>query len=87
MFLPQRPIAAPGNSLLEQLIYPSPLPEDSTSLDLDHLVGLLQQVGLSDLLQRVQGNWHMSQNWQGTSLYQQSRSAAISTCFCHEASW
>ena len=68
MFLPQRPVAAPGKTLLEQLIYPAVMPEDSTALDLQHLAHLLQQVGLTELLQRVQGDWRVSQNWQGRNL-------------------
>lgn len=69
MFLPQRPVAAPGKSLLEQLIYPAVMPEEGTAMDLQHLAHLLQQVGLVDLLQRVQGDWQRSQNWQGRSLF------------------
>ncbi|KAL0050452.1 hypothetical protein WJX82_011470 [Trebouxia sp. C0006] len=65
MFLPQRPVAAPGNTLLEQLIYPAVMPEEGSALDLQHLALLLQQVGLTELLQRVQENWRLSQNWQG----------------------
>jgi len=65
MFLPQRPVAAPGNTLLEQLIYPAVMPEEGSALDLQHLALLLQQVGLTELLQRVQGDWRLSQNWQG----------------------
>ncbi len=68
MFLPQKPVAAPGKTLLEQLIYPAVMPEEGTALDSQHLAHLLQQVGLTDLLQRVQGNWHLSQNWQGRNL-------------------
>ncbi|DBA94773.1 TPA: ATP-binding cassette sub- D member 4 [Trebouxia sp. C0004] len=64
MFLPQRPVAAPGNTLLEQLIYPAVMPKEGTAVDLQHLGYLLQQVGLTDLLQRVQGDWRLSQNWQ-----------------------
>ncbi|KAL0041425.1 hypothetical protein WJX79_002885 [Trebouxia sp. C0005] len=60
MFLPQRPVAAPGKSLLEQLIYPAVMPEEGTAMDLQHLAHLLQQVGLVDLLQRVQGDWQRS---------------------------
>ncbi len=65
MFLPQRAVPAPGNSLVEQLIYPAVMPEEGSALDLQHLAHLLQQVGLIDLLQRVQGDWRLSQNWQG----------------------
>ena len=65
MFLPQRPVAAPGNTLLEQLIYPAVMPEEGSALDLQHLALLLQQVGLTELLQRVQEDWRLSQNWQG----------------------
>ncbi len=68
MFLPQRPVAAPGKTLLEQLIYPAVMPEEGSAVDLQHLAHLLQQVGLTELLQRVQGDWRLSQNWQGRNL-------------------
>lgn len=62
---PQRPVAAPGGSLMEQVIYPSPLLEALADVD-THLLGhLLHQVGLAELLQRAQGDWMMSQDWQG----------------------
>ena len=77
MFLPQRPVAAPGNTLLEQLIYPAVMPEEGSTLDLQHLAHLLQQVGLIDLLQRVQGDWRLNQNWQGME------SAFHASCGCH----
>lgn len=71
MFVPQRPVAAPGKTLLEQLVYPSLMPEDpanQASMNLQHLEQLLQHVGLLDLLQRAQGDWLLSQDWQGTHL-------------------
>ncbi len=77
IFLPQRPVAAPGNTLLEQLIYPAVMPEEGSALDLQHLAHLLQQVGLIDLLQRVQGDWRLNQNWQGME------SAFHASCGCH----
>ena len=69
MFVPQRAIAAPGATLLEQVLYPSALPQDPASLadTLPCLADLLRHVGLSDLLQRVQGDWLASHNWQGTN--------------------
>lgn len=66
MFVPQKAIAAPGATLLEQLIYPAILPADAASLDKQGLTDLLDQVGLTDLLQRVQGNWLLNHKWQGT---------------------
>ena len=62
---PQRPVAAPGGSLMEQVLYPSPLPEGLADVDTQLLAHLLQQVGLSELLQRAQGDWMLSQDWQG----------------------
>ena len=64
---PQRPVAAPGGSLVEQVMYPSPLPlpEGLTDVDTHLLAHLLQQVGLSELLQRTLGDWMLSQDWQG----------------------
>ena len=62
---PQRPVAAPGGSLMEQVLYPSPLPEGLGNVDTHLLAHLLHQVGLSDLLQRAQGDWMLSQDWQG----------------------
>ena len=64
--MPQRPVAAPGSTLMEQIIYPSPLPEPLDHVDEHQLAHVLQQVGLSELLQRVQGDWMLSQDWQGS---------------------
>ena len=47
-------------------MYPSPLPEDLGDVDTHLLAHLLQQVGLTELLQRAQGNWMLSQDWQGS---------------------
>lgn len=66
MFVPQKAIAAPGGTLLEQLTYPAVLPADPASLDKQNLANLLDQVGLTELLQRVQGDWLLNHNWQGT---------------------
>lgn len=63
--VPQRPVSAPGCTLLEQVIYPLPLPECTDDVDTQQLAHALQQVGLSELLQRVQGDWTLSQDWQG----------------------
>lgn len=63
--IPQRPVAAPGGSLMEQVIYPSPLPQALADVDTHLLAHLLHQVGLAELLQRAQGDWMMSQDWQG----------------------
>lgn len=62
---PQRPVAAPGGSLMEQILYPSPLPEGLADVDTHLLAHLLHQVGLSELLQRAQGDWTLRQDWQG----------------------
>ena len=72
MFLPQRAIAAPGATLLEQLIYPSALRDSPASLDLQHAAHLLQDVGLTDLLQRVDGDWLRQEDWQGERLLSKS---------------
>lgn len=50
---------------MEQVIYPSPLLEALADVDTHLLADLLHQVGLAELLQRAQGNWMMSQDWQG----------------------
>lgn len=65
--IPQQPVAAPGGTLLEQVIYPSPLPspEGLGDVDTTQLAQVLQQVGLSELLQRAQGDWMLSLDWQG----------------------
>lgn len=64
--MPQRAVAAPGSSLMEQVLYPSSLPEPLDVVDTHQLARVLQQVGLSELLQRVRGDWMLSQNWQGS---------------------
>lgn len=54
---------------MEQVMYPSPLPEGLADVD-THLLGhLLHKVGLSELLQRAQGDWTLSQDWQGACHY------------------
>lgn len=65
MYVPQRPVAAPGPSLLEQLIYPSCLSDHSAVSDMQRAAGLLHDVGLEDLLYRVDGDWRRKQDWQG----------------------
>ncbi|KAL3160894.1 hypothetical protein ABBQ38_009286 [Trebouxia sp. C0009 RCD-2024] len=64
---PQRPLAAPGGTLLEQVMYPSPLPSpgDLGDVDTSQLVQVLQQVGLAELLQRAHGDWMLPLDWQG----------------------
>ena len=46
-------------------MYPSPLPEGLADVDTHLLAHLLHQVGLSELVQRAQGDWTLSQDWQG----------------------
>ena len=65
--VPQRPVVAPGRSLMEQVIYPAVLPEQPEAVHTNQLSLVLRQVGLLELLQRAQGNWLLSQDWQGTS--------------------
>jgi len=62
VFVPQRPIAAPGASLREQLVYPSTLQASHY-----HLAQLLGGVQLDHLLQRVHGSWEQPHDWQGGS--------------------
>lgn len=49
-------------------MYPSPLPSpgDLGNVDTSQLVQVLQQVGLSELLQRAHGDWMLHLDWQGT---------------------
>lgn len=65
LFTPQTPLAAPGPTLLEQILYPQPL-LPSTDADLPLLQQLLRQVKLEHLLQRAQGLWTMPMDWTGT---------------------
>jgi len=62
VFVPQRPIAAPGASLREQVVYPSTLPATHR-----HLEEVLRAVQLEHLLQRVHGQWEQPHDWQGGS--------------------
>ena len=50
-------------------MYPSPLPSPESLHDVDttQLAQVLQQVGLSELLQRSQGDWMLHLDWQGTA--------------------
>ena len=65
LILPQRALTAPGDTLLEQVIYPSALPERLEDVETHQLTHVLQLVGLSDLLHRAQGDWLSSHEWQG----------------------
>lgn len=65
MFLPQIPLAAPGPTLLEQIMYPHPLSE-AAHLDHAALESILHKVKLQHLLQRAQGLWTLPQDWTGT---------------------
>ena len=67
MFLPQTPLAAPGPTLLEQIIYPHPLSE-AAHLDHAALESILHQVKLQHLLQRAQGLWTLPLDWTGMLL-------------------
>lgn len=59
-FLPQRPIAAPGKTLRDQLTYPA-----ASHVSSDHLADLLSTVQLSHLLSRVEHEWDREHHWQG----------------------
>ena len=74
---PQRAIAAPGGTLLEQVIYPAALPQSAHQVDMQRVHGALQQVGLSELLERSHGDWMLSQDWQGTAVVAVCSLAAI----------
>ena len=67
MYLPQTPLAAPGPTLLEQIIYPHPLTE-AAHLDHAALESILHKVKLQHLLQRAQGLWTLPLDWTGTLL-------------------
>ena len=75
MCVPQRPVAAPGATLLEQLTYPSTLPDSPDNNIFRDAAQLLHDVGLADLLMRVNGDWLKQEDWQGQSL--------AACCSCH----
>ena len=69
MFLPQRPYLMPG-TLREQLMYPQP---DGQSNEAD-LRAVLEAVNLSEVLDRVDGNWEARVDWANIlSLGEQQR--------------
>jgi vitamin B12/bleomycin/antimicrobial peptide transport system ATP-binding/permease protein len=69
MFLPQRPYLMPG-TLREQLMYPQP---DSHTND-DDLRAILEQVNLTEVLDRVDGNFEARVDWANVlSLGEQQR--------------
>lgn len=62
MFLPQRPLLAPGATLRQQLAYPA---EAAGALSDSQAMKLLERVGLVYLHQRMQGNLDVPADWAG----------------------
>ena len=79
LFIPQTPLAAPGPTLLDQMLYPQ-LQSATLDVNFAHLEGLLQQVKLHHLLLRAQGHWTLPQNWAGKASKPSSMSLLVHSC-------
>lgn len=62
MYLPQRPLVAPGPTLRQQLAYPA---ASASALSDTRAMHLLDRVGLAYLHHRVQGNFDETADWAG----------------------
>jgi ABC-type uncharacterized transport system fused permease/ATPase subunit len=83
MCLPQRPLAAPGHSLWQQIVYPSA----QRPINDQVIVHLLQMVGLGYLLERTLDHPFLDNNGGGPSTSDAENSSTTGTNSSNSSSW